>query len=228
MRKVIAIALFTAAAFSAKAQTAPAEEPVTVHTLAQMMRVSATISPAWSVTLLSGGDSIQSVGGGRTNVYAHGTAEYYWDERFSTRADIYFLLNKSDDFGGVRHNHGMQVGASCHLIKGSNIDPFIGLRAGLNYTQTQMTNEVIPMTPTTNASIYYQPLGHIDPTWAPVIGCNFYGERIFHFFVEGAWMQGTYRPTTGKQLSLEEFRVSAGLGLNISFYKPVDTVRQKI
>lgn len=228
-KKIIAIALFSAAVITVKAQdNPPADGPVTVHTLAQMMRVQATISPAWSVTLLSGGDSIQSIGGGRTNVYAHGTAEYYWDERFSTRADIYFLLNKSDEPGGVKHNHGFQVGASCHLIKGSNIDPFIGLRAGLNYTQAQQRSEVYPQTPTTTATIHYTPSGHIDPTWAPVIGCNFYGERIFHFFIEGAWMQGTYRPFAGPQLSLEEFRVSAGLGLNISFFKPVDTVRQKI
>lgn len=231
MKKLIAIAFLSAALISAKAQTtqpSTGDEPVTVHTLAQMMRVSATISPAWSVTLLSGGDSIQSIGGGRTNVYAHATAEYYWDERFSTRADVYFLINKSADLGGVRHNHGMQVGASCHLIKGSNIDPFIGMRAGLNYTQTQMRSEVYPQTLTTNATINYTPAGHIDPTWAPVVGCNFYGERIFHFFIEGAWMQGLYRPTMGSQMSLEEFRISAGLGLNISFYKPVDTVRKKI
>lgn len=223
MRKIIAIAFLSVAAIAAKAQDNP-EGTVEVHTLAQMMRLTATISPAWSVTLLNNGDSIQSVSGGRTNVYLHGTAEYYWDERFSTRADIYFLLNKNDVPGGIRYNHGFQVGASCHLIKGSNIDPFIGLRAGMNLTQ------ITPMTLSDgilSAPDYTIP-AHVDPTWAPVIGCNFYGERIFHFFIEGAWMQGTYRPNVGPQLSLEEFRVSAGLGLNISFFKPVDTVRQKI
>lgn len=224
MRRIIALALFSAAAIAAKAQdNPPADGPVVVHSLAQMMRVQATISPAWSVTLLSGGDSIQSVSGDRTNVYLHATAEYYWDERFSTRADIYFLLNKNSNPGGIKYNHGMQIGASCHLIKGSNIDPFIGLRAGLNMTQVTpsgMTDGII-------SGLVAPPI-HLDPTWAPVIGCNFYGERIFHFFVEGAWMQGIYRPNIGPQLSLEEFRISAGLGLNISFYKPVDTVRKKI
>lgn len=225
MKKFIAIALFSVAAITVNAQTAPPEEggPVTVSTLAQMMRVQATISPAWSVTLLSGGDSIKSVSGDRTNVYIHTTAEYYWDERFSTRADIYFLLNKNSNPGGIKYNHGLQIGASCHLIKGSNIDPFIGLRAGLNMTQVTpsgMTDGIV--------SGLVSPPIHLDPTWAPVVGINFYGERIFHFFVEGAWMQGIYRPNVGPQLSLEEFRISAGLGLNISFYKPVDTVRQKI
>ncbi len=225
MRKIIALALFSVATITVKAQTpAPEEGPVTVSTLAQMMRVQATISPAWSVTLLSGGDSIQSVAGDRTNVYVHTTAEYYWDERFSTRADLYYLLNKNSNPGGIKHNHGFQIGASCHLLKGSNIDPFIGLRAGMNFTQVQP----MPLSDgITNASSFQIP-AHIDPTWAPVIGINFYGERIFHFFVEGAWMQGIYRPNVGPQLSLEEFRISAGLGLNISFYKPVESVRQKI
>lgn len=224
MKKIITIAFLAVAAIAVKAQDNPQGGTVEVHTLAQMMRVQATISPAWSVTLLSGDDSIQSVSGGRTNVYLHGTAEYYWDERFSTRGDIYFLLNKNSDPGGIKYNHGFQVGASCHLIKGSNIDPFIGLRGGLNFTQ------VTPMSLSNGVTTWldYNIPAHVDPTWAPVVGCNFYGERIFHFFIEGAWMQGTYRPNVGPQFSLEEFRVSAGLGFNISFFKPVDTVRQKI
>lgn len=224
MKKILITAFLAAACVAVKAQDNPVPDgPVVVHSLAQMLRVQATISPAWSVTLLSGGDSIQSVSSGRTNVYIHGTAEYYWDERFSTRGDMYFLLNKNSDPGGIKYNHGLQVGVSCHLIKGSNIDPFIGMRAGLNMTQVTpsgMTDGII--------TGQVAPPIHIDPTWAPVVGINFYGEHIFHFFLEGAWMQGIYRPNIGPQMSLEEFRVSAGLGLNISFYKPVDTVRKKI
>lgn len=228
MKKLIAIALFSAATVAARAQEQPQDGPVVKSTLAQMLRVQATISPAWSVTLLRNGDSIQSVGGGRTNVYAHGTAEYYWDERFSTRGDLYFLLNKSADPGGVKMNHGFQVGVSCHLLKRSMIDPFIGLRTGLNVTQTQPATEAYPISPTVTAMVNYNPPVHIDPTWAPVVGINFYGERVFHFFIEGAYMMGMYRPNIGPQFSLEEFRVSAGLGFNFSFYKPVETVRQKI
>lgn len=225
MKKLIGILLLCAITVNTKAQDNPPQDgPVTVHTLSQMLRAQATITPGWGVTLLSGGDSVQSITSGRTNVYIHGTAEYYWDERFSTRGDIYYFLNKSSDPGGMKHNHGFQVGASCHLIKGSNIDPFVGLRAGLNYTQ------VNPMTLSdgvTTAYNYAMP-AHVDPTWAPVIGCNFYGERIFHFFIEAAYMAGYYRPSFRPQFSIEEFRVSAGLGWNFSFYKPVDTVRQKI
>jgi len=224
MKKIIAIAFLSTAAIAVKAQdNPPADGPIVKHTLAQMLTVNATITPAWSVTLLSGGDSIKSVSGDRTNVYLHATAEYYWDERFSTRGDVYMLLNKNSDPGGVKYNHGFQVGASCHLIKGSNIDPFIGLRAGMNFTQVTpsgMSDGVV--------SGLVAPPAHLDPTWAPVMGINFFGEHVFHFFIEGAWMQGTYRPNIGPQMSLEEFRVSAGLGLNFSFYKPVDTVRKKI
>lgn len=229
MKKFFGILFLSAAALSANAQDNPQQgDPVTVHTLAQMLRLQATISPAWSVTLLSGGDSVQSVSSGRTNVYIHGTAEYYWDERFSTRSDIYFLVNKNADPGGIKHNHGFQLGFSYHMIKRSKIDPFIGIRGGLNYTQVQPSAQVYQATPTESWTILVTPQAHIDPTWAPVIGCNFYGEKIFHFFIEGAYMMGMYRPAFSQQLSLEEFRVSAGLGWNISFYKPVDTVRQKI
>ncbi len=225
MKKIIAVSLFSVFTITAIAQDNPPEDgPVTVYTLAQMLRLQATISPAWSVSLLSGGDSIQSVAGGRTNVYAHATAEYYWDERFSTRADIYYLINKNSDPGGIKHNHGFQIGASCHLLKGSNIDPFIGLRAGMNLTQVQP----MPLSDGITTALSFGIPAHIDPTWAPVVGINFYGQRIFHFFIEGAWMQGIYRPNVGPQFSLEEFRVSAGLGFNFSLYKPVESVRQKI
>lgn len=224
MRKLIAIVLLSAVTVTVKAQEQPNDGPVEIHTLAQMLRLQATISPAWSVTLLSGGDSVASIGGGRTNVYIHATAEYYWDERFSTRSDAYYFVNKDDEAGGMKHNHGFQIGFSYHLIKRSNIDPFIGIRAGMNLTQ------INPMTLSTGlvTAENYPIAMHLDPTWAPVVGCNFYGQRIFHFFIEAALVQGTYRPNVGPQLSLEEVRVSAGLGWNISFYKPVDTVRQKI
>lgn len=225
MKKIFGLLLLSATSFTVNAQDNPPQDgPVKVSTLAQMLRLQATISPAWSVTLLSGGDSVQSISSGRTNVYIHATAEYYWDERFSTRSDIYYFVNKDPNPGGMKHNHGFQVGASCHLLKGSNIDPFIGMRAGLNYTQVNRMN----LTDGVSTAIDYPMPGHIDPTWAPVVGCNFYGQRIFHFFIEGAYMMGKYRPSFAPQFSLEEFRLSAGLGWNFSFYKPVDTVRQKI
>lgn len=223
MKNILAILFLGTASISAIAQDEPTG-PVQVHSLAQMLRTQLTITPAWSMSLISG-DNVQSVSGGRTNIYLHGTAEYYWDERFSMRGDIYYFLNKDKAKGGMKHNHGFQVGGSWHLLKGSSIDPFVGLRAGLNFTQ------VNPMDFSNNLTLTwvdYNVPAHLDPTWAPVVGINFYGERIFHFFVEGAYMMGTYRPAIGPQLSLEEIRVSVGLGWNFSFYKPVETVRQKI
>lgn len=223
MKKIVALLFFGTSALIASAQDQPSG-PVTVHTLAQMLRTQLTITPAWSATLISG-DNNASISGGRTNIYLHGTAEYYWDERFSTRGDAYYFLNKSKEKGGMKHNHGFQVGVSYHLIKGSNIDPFIGMRGGLNITQINPMdfNDSLTLT-----WLDYNVPAHVDPTWAPVVGVNFYGERIFHFFVEGAYMMGTYRPTIGPQLSLEEFRLSVGLGWNFSLYKPVEEVRQKI
>ena len=223
MKKILSILFLGTLTLSVRAQEEP-QGPVTVHSLAQMLRTQLTITPAWSASLISG-DNVQAISGGRTNIYLHGTAEYYWDQRFSMRGDVYYLLNKSADKGGVKHNHGIQVGGSCHLLKGSNIDPFIGLRGGINITQVNPMDFSNKLTLTW---VDYNVPAHIDPTWAPVVGVNFYGERIFHFFVEGEYMMGTYRPPIGPQLSLEEIRVSVGLGWNFSFYKPVETVRQKI
>jgi hypothetical protein len=209
--------------FSLSAQDQPAEGPIVKSSLAQMLRLQATITPAWSVSLLTN-DTTATISSGKTRVYLHTTAEYYWDERVSMRGDLYFLLVKDGNPGGMKHNHGFQVGLSYHLLKKSNIDPFIGVRAGLNYTQVQAMN----LNDGVLTALNYNVPAHIDPTWAPVAGINFYGQRVFHFFIEAAYMNGTYRPSVGPQMSLEEIRLSAGLGWNFSLYKPVDSVRQKI
>lgn len=220
MKKLIALVFV---ALTTSAVNAQDDEPATVQTRAQLLRLQATITPAWCVTLLSGNDSIQSISSGKTNVYLHGTAEYYWDERFSTRGDMYFLLTKTSKPGGVKYNHGVQVGVSYHFLQRGYIDPFFGVRGGLNMTQ------VTPFGMTDGIdTVLVTPPIKLDPTWAPVVGINFYSPRIFHFFIECAWMQGTYRPNVGPQRSLEEFRLSAGLGFNFSFARQANNVRQKI
>ena len=223
MKKTASIISALLLAFSLSAQDQPADGPIVKSSLAQMLRLQATITPAWSMSLLTN-DTTATISSGKTRVYLHGTSEYYWDERVSMRGDIYFLLVKDGAPGGMKHNHGFQVGLSYHLLKGSNIDPFIGVRGGLNYTQVQAMN----LNDGVLTLLNYNVPAHIDPTWAPVAGINFYGQRVFHFFIEAAYMNGTYRPSVGPQMSLEEIRLSAGLGWNFSLYKPVESVRQKI
>ncbi len=226
MRKLSAFFLLLFPAAILHAQTTPPADDGTVSmaNLSRLLRTQLTITPGWSVTGFSGNDSA-SISGGRTNVYLHGTAEYYFTERFSMRGDLFYFLNKNKVAGGMKHNHSLQVGASWHLLKGSMIDPFIGARAGLSLAQ------VYPMDLRNSATtdwIAYPVKMHLDPNWAPHVGVNIFGQRIFHFFIEAQYLIGSYRPPVGPVLSLNEVRVSAGLGWNWVFTHKEATVRPGI
>jgi hypothetical protein len=192
--------------------------------LANLLRTQLTITPAWMVTGTSG-DNSGSIAGGRTNIYLHGTAEYYFSERFSARGDIFYFVNKDKNTpGGMKHNHCIETGFGWHIWKGSMIDPYIGFSGGLNLAQVypmDLSNGTITV-------IDYNMPAHLDPIWGPRIGCNFYGQRIFHYFVEVHYVMGSYRPPIGPSLSINELRVSVGLGLNWVFQHKEDVIRPNI
>ena len=197
---------------------------IRVSTLAGLLRTQLTITPAWSI-----GGSVNEnsgfVSGGRTNVYLHGTAEYYFTERISLRGDGYYFLNKVKTPGGMRTNITGEVGADFHLMKSMAIDPYIGLACGMNYTRIQPMD----FSRDGGTTTYHVEIpGHLDPIAGPRVGINFFGQRIFHFFIEAHYLMGTYRPSVGPSLSLNEVRVSAGLGWNWVFTHKEATVRQKI
>lgn len=227
MRKYI---FLFASIFSANilfSQTAPPAEDNTfsMNDLEGLLRTQLTITPAWSVMGKSG-DKSAAISGGRTNVYLHGTLEYYWTKRFSTRGDGFYFVNKDKNTnGGMKHNHSLQVGASYHFMKGMFIDPFVGLTAGLSYEQ------IYPVDIVRGDGVVFQDYkmaGHFDPIWAPRVGVNIFGQNIFHFFIEAEYLIGSYRPPTGPSRSLNEVRVSAGLGFNFVILHKETTVRPGI
>ncbi len=189
-----------------------------------LLRMQLTITPSWDIKGSSGNNS-GSIASNRTNVYLHGTIEYYWTERFSMRGDGYYFINKDKKNGGLKQNHSVQVGASYHLRKGMGIDPFIGLCAGVSYVR------VFPMDITRGDGVVWQNFpvaGHLEPVWAPRVGINFFSAKVFHFFIEAQYLMGTYRPPVGPILSLNEVRVSAGLGYNFVILHKAATIQQKI
>ncbi len=226
MRKSIFLlsAIFSVSFLNAQTTPPPAEDNTfQMTTLEGLLRLQATITPAWSVSGKSG-DQSASVSSGRTNIYIHGTAEYYWRDHFSTRADLFYFVNKNNVDGGLKHNHSVQVGASYHFNKKMTIDPFIGVTTGLSVEQ------IYPVTMSRGDGVtwLYPAPAHIDPIWAPRVGVNFFGQHIFHFFVEAEYLMGSYRPPVGPTLSLNEIRVSAGLGFNFVLFHKETTVRPGI
>ncbi|CAN5918601.1 hypothetical protein BH11BAC7_BH11BAC7_08410 [soil metagenome] len=212
MRNSIILFLFLFKVSNLFSQTAPPADDNTfaMHDLQGLLRTQLTITPAWSITGKTG-DSSASVSGGRTNIYLHGTLEYYWTDHFSTRGDAFYFVNKNKTNGGLKHNHSIQVGASWHFLKGMGIDPFIGVTGGISYEQIYPVD--IMRGDGVTLKEYPVP-GHFDPVWAPRVGVNLFGQHVFHFFIEVEYLMGKYRPSVGPSRSLNEVRVSAGLGFN--------------
>lgn len=226
MRKLtlILLSLFSAGCLISQTDNPPADDNVfSMNTLQGLLRLQATITPAWSIGG-SSGNSSAAISGGRTNIYAHGTAEYYWTDHFSTRGDIFYFINKNKIDGGLKHNHSIQVGASYHFNKKMTIDPFIGATAGISLEQIYPVN----MYRGDSVAWLYPAPAHLDPVWAPRVGVNFFGQHIFHFFIEAEYVMGMYRPPVGPTLSLNELRVSAGLGFNFVILHKEATVRPTI
>lgn len=219
--KALFLSLLIPAAFLF-AQDQP-DGPVTVNSLAGLLRTQLTITPGWSLLIGSGNNS-GAISGGRTNVYLHGTAEYYLSPRYSMRGDGFYFINKDKSKGGMRENHAFEVGAGFHLLKSMNFDPFIGLGMGMNMGM----KGPMDITDGSRTLVDFNPGSHIDPVWGPRVGMNFYSQKIFHFFIEAHYFMGTYRPAQGPSYSLNELRVSAGLGFNWVFLKKEGTVRKTI
>ncbi|MBI3512257.1 MAG: hypothetical protein HY064_16475 [Bacteroidetes bacterium] len=231
MRKIILLPffLFPFAPLSGQdqnqQQSSSGDNTATMTSLAGLLRAQLTVTPAFKVGATSGNNSV-AYSNQKTNIYLHGTLEYYFDQRFSMRGDGYYFLVKDKNPGGLISNHSSQIGFSWHLIKKEfAIDPFIGLRCGLSFVQTNPINyklsgdslaTVIP----TNMQI--------TPVWGPHAGINFFGAHVFHFFIEAQYLIGNYRPDMAPSRNLNEIRISAGLGWNWVFVHKEAEVRQTI
>ncbi|HET6990601.1 MAG TPA: hypothetical protein VFJ43_04720 [Bacteroidia bacterium] len=227
MRKIIFlfVSVFIVDFLSAQTAPPPADNgAVSMANTQGLLRMALTITPSWCIKGSAGNNS-GSISSGRTNVYLHGVLEYYWTEHFSTRGDAYYFVNKDKVDGGLKHNHSLQVGCSYHFRKGMGFDPYVGICAGISLVQVE------PMDFTRGDGVVqvgYQVPAHLEPVWAPRVGMNLFGQHVFHFFLEAQYLIGTYRPPVGPILSLNEVRVSAGLGFNFVILHKEAVVRPGI
>lgn len=142
----------------------------------------------------------------RAYFYLHGNLEGYVSDRISLAGEGYYNLGDlSADKDLFNYNHSGFFGASYHFTKKNN-DLYVGLQPGLSFTK---------LSDTTN-SISQTQLG-INPLFSPVIGYNFYVNKVFHFFIQSRLVIGQHNYDIHKDLS--EFRFSAGLGFNINMIR---------
>ena len=156
-----------------------------------LLRAQATISPGFMLKE------------GITNIYIHGDLEYYVEDNISVRGDSYYYLNTIEDKKPFIVNNSSFLGAVYHFPTASSLDPYIGIQPGIAYSQANTQLLIDDNRATTN------------PLISSVVGVNYYAPRIFHLFVSVRYVSGKHLSDAPSPLSLNEVKLSFGLGWNI-------------
>jgi hypothetical protein len=158
-----------------------------------LIRAQLTISPA---TMLDYSES---------PFYFHGTLEGYLNKKTSLVGESYFYLgNISGESTVFDFNHSIFFGGSYHIAQ-DNGSLYIGLQPGVSFARiiTQSGQE-------------RGKLG-VNPLFSTVVRYSFFVHRVFHFFVQSRLVLGQH--LHNEAVSLNELRVSAGLGINLNTFK---------
>ncbi|MBL7882512.1 MAG: hypothetical protein JNL69_00470 [Bacteroidia bacterium] len=154
------------------------------------------------------------------NVHLNGNLEYYIDNKVSIRGDYNILLGSdglTDQYMGLKDDHNVMLGAVFHIQTKGYFDPYIILQPGIGYTSSYIE---LPSTMIANGESnkkYYE--GVLSPVGSAGIGFNYYFQRFAHLFMETRYMYGQHLSKAPSPISLEELRITFGLGFNVFVIK---------
>jgi hypothetical protein len=131
--------------------------------------------------------------------YFHGNLEGYTSEKISLAGDGYFYLGELNEQGAFRFHNSLFAGFNWHPLKDGSSDLFLGIQPGITFT-------TLSSEPNDSKTA-------INPVVSFNVGYNYFVNDYFNFFVLGKTILGQH--TTYAVRSLNEFRLSAGLGFSI-------------
>lgn len=147
------------------------------------------------------------------NVYFDGNMEYFIDRKVSLRGDGYFFATSYSDLKPFKMHHSLFTGAMFHKVTQGDFDPYLGLEMGINLAQAVDpylggTGSIAVTPPEAPSKVF-------SPTLSPVLGFNYYGGKFFHLSMHARYIIGKFMDNYNA-VSLGEWRISFGLGFNIS------------
>ncbi len=157
---------------------------------------------------------------GIRNVHVNGNAEYYIDNKISVRGDATYLLGSSGlskDSVGFRDNHSIGLGLVYHFKTKSHFDPYFIFQPSVAYTSSYKQNYIDDATNLRERKNFD---GVLSPLATGGLGFNYYFQRFAHLFMETRYVYGNHLSNAPNPLSLEEFRITFGLGFNVFAVKP--------
>ena len=156
---------------------------------------------------------------GFNTVSVNGNLEYYIDSKVSIRGDCKYLLGCSgltSDTLRLKDNHSILLGTVFHFKTTSHFDPYFILQPGFAYTSSYKAAGTTGADQTTIVT-NYKPV--ISPLGTAGLGFNYYFPRFAHLFVETRYVFGNHLSEASKPLSLQELRITFGLGFNLFVMK---------
>lgn len=157
---------------------------------------------------------------GIRNVHVNGNAEYYIDNKISVRGDATYLLGSSGlskDSVGFRDNHSIGLGLVYHFKTKSHFDPYFIFQPSVAYTSSYKQNYIDDATNLRERKNFD---GVLSPLATGGLGFNYYFQRFAHLFMETRYVYGNHLSNAPNPLSLEELRITFGLGFNVFAVKP--------
>lgn len=157
------------------------------------------------------------------NYFLHGDLEYYFDEKFSVKSDIYYFLNSktpSDACEPFAFQHSLFTGVNYHFLKG-RLDVYAGLQPGImtgqrQYIQIQTLDGFAPVDP---------PQKTVAMLFSIDGGLNYFASKYFHLFLAARYNNGWFSDNYSTA-SLSEIRFSFGLGFFLHTQKAEKSVTE--
>ncbi|GIV28332.1 MAG: hypothetical protein KatS3mg027_2146 [Bacteroidia bacterium] len=138
--------------------------------------------------------------------YIHGLLEYYTEDNVSVAGEGYYYLGDwADRNSPLGFHHSLFFGANYHWVKKNN-DMYLGFLPGISFTRINTFMNTLQY-----KKVSFNPLLGLN------IGYNYYVGKYFHFFIQNKWVFG--ENINLLPLNLSDFRISAGLGFNLSLLK---------
>lgn len=131
--------------------------------------------------------------------YFHGILEVYTSEKISFAGEGSFYLGELNENPIFSYNNSIFAGFNWHPLKNGSSDLFIGIQPGLSFTKLSQYSD--------------QDRIGINPVTSINFGYNYFMNEYFHFFVMAKTVLGKH--SSYAYQSLNEFRISAGLGFSI-------------
>jgi len=178
---------------------AAAQQKDSTTSLSKLLMVQATISPGYWFH-----------NGGLWNSYFHATLEWCFDKRVSIRSDGSYFFTTQGNFIPLKMNHSLLLGAFYHFPHKKG-DFYFGVQPGA---------ACVKQNPYTyNDSTITNPRLKVIPIMTAAIGANYFFWKYMNLFAAIKYVHGTYIPQYDHSITLNELRISAGVGWQIQFKK---------